>query len=242
MKKFLKLLLCLSIFLSPNTISASCSTSSCDSICPTNCDVSATNCSSFSESCNSCSSDNCSACCITPVTTFIHLRSQAANTARQLVGWQWEINKPFMCTNWGAFYLAYEYQRSFHGSHLANALFGGNTLSFSGSLAQRCPGDLLADNFGLSQNFRGTVSFRPRIENHIFDFGFLLGLDCWLQGAYLRIHAPAVYSRYNLRATEVDLTPSVTPFPACYMGSASGTTVAPLASIQKALQGSCTFR
>ena len=245
MKKFLKLLLCLSIFLSPQAISAACSISSscCDNICPTNCDVSATNNCCVSTSCGSCSSSNdCTACCITPVTTFLHLRSQGANTARELVGWQWEINRPFMCENYGAIYLAYEYQRSFRGSHLANGLFGGNTLSFSGSLAPtRCNQELLADNFGLAQNFRGTVNFCPRIENHIFDLGYYLGLDCWLQGAYLRIHAPVVYSRWNLRASEVDLIPSVTPFPACYMGSTTGTSVAPAANIQQALSGSFLF-
>jgi len=147
-----------------------------------------------------------------------------------------------MCENYGSIYLAYEYQRSFKGSHLANGLFGGNTLSFSGSLApNRTSLELLADNFGLSQNFRGVVNFCPRIENHIFDFGYYLGLDCWLQGAYIRVHAPVVYTRWNLRASEVDTTPSITPFPACYMGSATGTAVTPAVNIQQALSGSFLF-
>ena len=149
--------------------------------CPTNCDVPACNDCCVSQSCDSCSGDDCSACCISPITTFLHLRSQGANTARELVGWQWEINKPFMCTNWGAMYFAYEYQRSFKGSHLANGLFGGRSLTFSGSKdPNRTNRELLADNFGLSQNFRGCINFCPRIENHIFELGYFLGLDCWL--------------------------------------------------------------
>jgi hypothetical protein len=144
-----------------------------------------------------------------------------------------------MCNTWGSIYLAYEYQRSFKGSHLANGLFGGSSLNFSGSLAEnRTNTELLADNFGLAQNFRGTVNFCPRIENHIFDFGYFLGLDCLLQGAYLRVHAPVVYSKWNLRASETDCAPSCTPFPACYMATGE---VTPAANIQEALSGSFLF-
>ena len=54
----------------------------------------------------------------------VYFRSQGANTARELVGWQWEINKPEMCENYGAAYLAFEYQRSFKDKQIAEALFG----------------------------------------------------------------------------------------------------------------------
>ena len=77
-----------------------------------------------------------------------------------------------MCNNWGAFYLAYEFQRTFKSERLANALFGTNTLCFPGSLVPNRSGTaLLADNFGLPSDFQGSVSFCPRMQNHIVDFG-----------------------------------------------------------------------
>ena len=232
------------MLLSPEVIHARCnSSSSCDTLCPTNCDVAVCNTCDTLESCDSCSGDDdCSACCITPIRTFLHLRSQGANTARELVGWQWEINKPFMCAQYGSIYLAYEFQRSFKGSHLANGLFGGSSLGFAGSAVQnRTNSELLADNFGLAQDFRGRINFCPRIENHIFDFGYFVGLDCWLQGAYLRMHAPIVHSKWSLRASESDCTQSTTPYPTCYVDSTSGTTTPVASSIEEALSGSFLF-
>jgi len=147
-----------------------------------------------------------------------------------------------MCSQYGSIYLAYEFQRSFKGSHLANGLFGGSSLAFAGSaVTNRTSGELLADNFGLATDFRGRVNFCPRIENHIFDFGYFLGLDCWLQGAYFRLHAPVVYSKWNLRASETDCNPSTTPYPRCYVDSTSDSTTPVASSIQEALSGSFLF-
>ena len=52
-----------------------------------------------------CSTD-CNTSCFNNLRTALHFRSQGANTARELVGWQWELNKPEMCENYGAAYLA----------------------------------------------------------------------------------------------------------------------------------------
>ena len=46
--------------------------------------------------------------CFKNLRTAVHFRSQGANTARELVGWQWELNKPEMCENYIASYLAFE--------------------------------------------------------------------------------------------------------------------------------------
>ena len=138
-------------------------------------------------------------CCLTPLRTGIHYRSQGSNTARQLVGWQTEIHKPEMCEFYGASYLAFEYTRSFNSCGIARALFGSDTLKFAGSLVKdRRADELVADNFGLDRHFRGKLKFKPRIENFIFEFGFYLGLDQWVQNLYLRIHAPVVHTRWSL--------------------------------------------
>lgn len=179
----------------------------------------------------------------THVRTAVHFRSVGANTARELVGWQWELNKPYMCQYYGAGYIAFEYQRSFRPEQLAHALFGTPTLRFAGSLVpdRRCD-ELLADNFGFSRTFRGTLSFRPRIENFIVDFGLYVGLDAWIQGLYLRFHAPFVHTRWNLGArsdrtikSPSDTTPSFEP---CYMGEDR---VPAATTFQQALSGNFLF-
>ncbi len=254
MKQFLKSVFCISLLLSsPGIISStdcdscyssrsSCEDYSCDDNfgcntgCNTyqpgcgynqDCDNSCDNCSLSCD--NSCSEDDCFSCDNAPVRTYLHIRSQGANTARELVGWQWDINLPFMCNNYGVAYLAYEYQRSFNSCRIANSLFGGRTLRFSGSLV---PGrdsrnELLADNFGLSRTFQGSLTFSPRIQNHIIDLGYFMGLDCWLQGSYIRFHAPITYSHWSLQARECVTCPGSCTESACYYGSddvASSTT------------------
>ncbi|CDK30430.1 hypothetical protein [Candidatus Babela massiliensis] len=211
-------------------------TNYCQYTCNNNCDNS---CDSCDEGCNG---GNCSLCCATPVRTAMHFRSQGANTARELVGWQWEINLPFMCNNYGAAYFAYEYQRSFNDKIIANALFGNCRLNFSGSaVANRSSNDLLADNFGLSSNFQGSIRFNPRIQNHIFDFGYYQGLDCWIQGSYLRLHAPVVLTYWELRPCETSCNTTTTDFDTCYVDSTSNQPTAPAQSILQALTGNFLF-
>jgi hypothetical protein len=195
---------------------------------------------------------SCTTNCGTPfknLRTAIHLRSQGANTARELVGWQWEINRPEMCENYGSAYLAFEYQRSFKNKHIAQALFGTSTLRFAGSnVEDRQPNELLADNFGLAQDFRGSITFNPVIENYILDLGFYMGLDYWAQGLYVRFHAPFVHARWlldkncgkcvSIQSGEFNEDGTIKEFPACYVGMDA----APVAnSISQALSGNFTF-
>ena len=70
-------------------------------------------------------------------------------------------------------------------------------LSFAGSaVTDRTPNELLADNFGLPTDFRGSIFFHPRIENFIVDLGFYMGLDYWIQGLYVRF--PCTICAYPL--------------------------------------------
>src|ERR1700710_2521541 len=69
-----------------------------------------------------------------------HLNFNFGKTARQLVGWQWQINKPNFneCVhkNYGALYMLYEFQRTFDNNNIAQNLFGSKKLKFSGSLVK----------------------------------------------------------------------------------------------------------
>jgi len=69
-------------------------------------------------------------------------------------------------------------------------------------VAERGANDWLADNFGLPVDYKSCVTFEPKIDNFLVDFNFYLGLDEWCQGMYFRIHAPVVYTRWDLNMCE----------------------------------------
>lgn len=154
-----------------------------------------------------------------------------------------------MCENYGSAYLAFEYQRSFKPHHIAKLLFGAPCLQFAGSaVTDRTPCELLADNFGLPTDFRGSICFEPRLENFIVDLGFYMGLDYWMQGLYIRLHAPFVHARWSIDThcgncvkiqtgtTNEDGSPK--QFAQCYMGA---TAIDTASTIKQALSGSFLF-
>ena len=61
------------------------------------------------------------------VLPYLSFRSQGFNAARELVGWQTQINKSGMCDFYSSFCITPEYTRSYWPKHLAECLFG-NTL------------------------------------------------------------------------------------------------------------------
>ena len=202
-----------------------------------------------------CSSSGCSAStdhineCFKNLRTAVHFRSQGANTARELVGWQWELNKPEMCENYGTSYLAFEFQRSFRESDLAQALFGSCSLDFAGSaIEDRLPNELLADYFGLATDFRGSIFFKPRIENYILDLGLFFGLDSCVQGLYLRFHVPFVHARstidrncgncVTIESGSHNEDGTLKTFRECYMGDQEVDTAE---TIKQALSGNFLF-
>ena len=155
--------------------------------------------------------------CLPPFSAFIP-RSQGTNTARELAGWE-----EFIHQFDAGYYLTtghvLGYYRSFRPERLAKELFGETVLRFAGSQVEnrgRCA--LLADNFGLSPEFKGKLTIHPVIENIIFDNQFFLGLDPLLYGLYVRVHMPIVHTRWNLDLCQHDDEESSCPdFPACYM-------------------------
>ena len=154
------------------------------------------------------------------ITTFIP-RSQGSDTARELVGWQRQLFQSFT-ENYCAFATTIEYTHSFKTEPIARHLFSTTCLTFAGSLSEnRTNTDIIADYFGLPTDFRGTLAIKPRIENAIIDLNFYCGLDDWLPGLYLRVHAPIAHTRWTLGLDEclpcADKFRGCTEFPGCYM-------------------------
>lgn len=156
------------------------------------------------------------------ITTFIP-RSQGANTARELVGWQREL---YQCydENYAALAAVGEYTRSMHTEPIARDLFTSTCLTFAGSdVATRQPTDILADYFGLATDFVGTLSIKPRIENYIIDLELYFGLDEWIDGLFVRVHGPLTHTKWTLGLDScVVCAPKFRGcpmFPPCYMFS-----------------------
>lgn len=159
---------------------------------------------------------------------YFSIRSQSVNAARELVGWQTHINLFDKDCLYGSFSITPEYTRSFRSGRIAEYIFGDDvtatsskgTLAISGSQADnRGSHDWLADYFGLPTDFKSEVTFKPRIENFLVDFNLYLGLDEWMCGLYFRIHAPVVYTRWDLRATEAVSDAGTDAYLAGYMSN-----------------------
>ncbi len=188
-----------------------------------------------------------------PTSIFVP-RSQGANTARELVGWQEFIYKD-TCNFYVTTDLAFEYQQTFKDQRIAKYIFGSNKLTFMGSQVPNqftgtdfcyttttnrscanlcCP--LIADYFGLPTDYKQTINICPSIENIIWDFEMFMGLDKITKGLYFRLHAPLTISRWTLfnskelaSCCEQSANLAVDQFPECYMSEAATNSVGTLA-------------
>ncbi len=215
--------------------------------------------------------------------SYFSIRSQSVNDARELAGWQTQINLFDRECFYGSFTITPEYTQSFRPCSIANFLFGpdlqfnafptsttlgttvpgfntfgcntscntscnngngnnGGALVISGSCApNRGAQDWLADNFGLPADFRSVVSFCPRIQTFLVDFNLYLGLDEWMCGMYFRIHAPVVWTRWDLRASEFVTNAGSQGYVAGYMASGTVTNSSLRHSWISAMDGTYTF-
>lgn len=169
--------------------------------------------------------------------TFLLPRSQSVDAARELMGWQREINLFDKGTYWTLAFTP-EYQHSFNPCAISNYLLGGNLFNFTGSqVTNRAATDILADYFGLPSNFSSVVGFCPRITNFIFDINFYMGFDVLCSGLYFRIHAPIVHAKADLRLSERIRNPGSTFFPAGYMGPERVESDDLVHSVEQAMEG-----
>ena len=142
----------------------------------------------------------------TRVATFYNARSQGTNAARWLVGTTGHMYHYEMDKHNGTISLTPEYTRTFKSDRISECLFGAcGDIKIKGSaVIGATPGatDWLADWFYLPEDFDGTISFHPRIQNFIADFDFYWGMDKWYEGLYFRLHAPIVWTKWDLRCCE----------------------------------------
>lgn len=157
---------------------------------------------------------------------YFQIRSQARDSARELVGWHQFINRYDHDKIYGALAFTVEGTRSFDPSAIASTLFdsdlvdlnGERVIVISGSqVAHRGANDWLADYFGLPVDYQSTLSFKPRITQAIVNCSFYLGLDEWFNGLYLQFNAPIVHSRWNLHMCETINAPGITGYAPGYM-------------------------
>ena len=75
---------------------------------------------------------------VADVIPYLAPRSQGINGARELVGWQTQINKWDMCNYYGSFSITPEYTRTFWGDRITQALFGNALVNGTDSCHNGC--------------------------------------------------------------------------------------------------------
>lgn len=168
---------------------------------------------------------------------YLSIRSQSVNAAREIVGWQTQINKADKCTTYGSFTITPEYTRSFHPNQISQALFGDiltenccerASFKIQGTkVANRDPQALMAENFYLGTNYNSVVTVQPRIENFLVDFNMYIGLDGWHEGMFFRMHAPVVYTRWALNYEETQLNAGNGGYDPGYFSNVVTSTITP---------------
>ena len=144
---------------------------------------------------------------------FYYTRSQSQDSARQLVGIEREIHldRPDACNMYKVMDVTFSYTRTFDSKEVAQSLFGTcltdvscPTIQISGpAVPNRGAKDWNASFFYLPDDYVSSINFKPRIENYLVDFYFYFGFDQWCtKGMYLTVHAPVVYSKWNLNYCE----------------------------------------
>lgn len=147
------------------------------------------------------------------VLPYISIRSQSVDSSRDLVGITDKINLYDMENLYITTAVTLEGTRSFDSDALTHALFGLTepsrtaadelSVAVTGSqVPDRGATDWLADYFGLSTTYQSRLFFKPRVSNFIVDFAAYVGLDEWLTGLYFWVHAPLVFTRWDLNFRE----------------------------------------
>jgi hypothetical protein len=145
------------------------------------------------------------------VVPLVNFRSQGINAARELVGWQRNINISNDEKRYGCVSITGEYTHSTDSDDLARFLFSDAlyctckeaTFYVEGSTVEkRHSTALMADQFYLPTDFESRCSISPRIINGIVDLNLYWGLDNLAEGLFWRIHMPIVHTRWNLQFGE----------------------------------------
>ncbi|KKP35532.1 MAG: hypothetical protein UR26_C0003G0005 [candidate division TM6 bacterium GW2011_GWF2_32_72] len=177
--------------------------------------------------------------------TFFKIRSQGRNTAKRLVGWQDYIHswdKKETEELYSSLNLSIAYNRSFRSKKIAEYLFSTDEISFIGSTSTKFKNDgsqIMADNFGLSDKFEGTLTVKPKIYSWTADLSWYVGFDKWVKGAFLKVYAPLTYSHWDLGFESDCCNKGNATFPNTYMNRSSDCTATAktICSIEEAFKG-----
>ena len=166
--------------------------------------------------------------CCTGVSPFFSVRSQSVNQPRMTTGWSDLINAFDANSFYATLAITPGYSKSFRHEDIARCLFGDSlqacecpTIGISGSQVEnRGSRDWLADYFGLPTDYKSTITFRPRVETFFIDFALYVGLDEWVTGAWFKVWAPFVHTRWDLKFHEKCPEPQVNGYDAGYFTDA----------------------
>lgn len=165
--------------------------------------------------------------------SFFLPKSQSLNFARHMVGRSRDL-LAIHCTIDPDLYAIPFYGQSFRPQVLADYFFGTDSVSVQGStqITNTSGNDLLADYFGLSTDYEGSLCVRPFVSNGGIDFGAHAFYKRW----YFTFHAPLVWAHTLFEIQEtIDQKGEETLYPAGYM--ANDAIIAPATSFKRALEG-----
>lgn len=167
-------------------------------------------------------------CCITTSLyavvgrSYFSPRSQGLNTARQMVGM--EPYPPCKHTEHTCIWTAATpaYSQSISHEKLQDYLFFNNSGSMTFGNLDDPKTDVFARNFLLNDDFKGSVSIKPDIQNFVLDIQAHINLDEWTCGLYLDAHFPITWSDWDLHLEE-RTTSTGTAVPANKLGNDEAT-------------------
>jgi len=138
--------------------------------------------------------------------TFFHRRPQGSNSAHALAGTMY-LEQIIPCErNYNRFAVTLEYIQAFNDRGLGEYLFfnGGTRMRFGKAGEKNV--DVFSRNFFLNDDFQGTASIDPVIKNFITHLDLSIDLSCWKQGLYVAVHAPLVWTLWDLQLSETNPT------------------------------------
>lgn len=171
-------------------------------------------------------------------------RPQFLNSARFFNPFWYGRDAEYPCFNID---LGFRFRQSRHEERIAECLFGRNRIVFAGSklTGARNNFEFEGDQVGLSPEYRGSVLFRPKIRDYMFDFDLRWDVGSmfdWCEGAYFGLRGTAVQSRWRLNpCIETTETTSITTFSNFAAGVMSKTETPATTSIETALSGDFLF-
>ena len=163
-------------------------------------------------------------------TPFFLPRSQGEDSARWIAGWVHQGNRfDIEPCKYGSFAIIPEYTQTFKPDNIERFLFGEDLfdncqnpfIKISGSRVstRNNEKEWLADYFGLPTDFQSIVHFNPTVKNFIIDFEVYLGLNQWIEGAYINVSAPVVWTQWFLDVQETVIEQGAVGYDAGYFTS-----------------------